>query len=247
MFPRIQIHWIASRWCLNYISFNEWNLIRLPGQERVCDHNEVFLPLIVVYSLGTRCGDPSASQTVGTKDPKDEKKFPVFRLHCSNSHCSTPTLIYVQRQENKESTLPYKGSPLHRIYVPVQLQPSISLYVVCNCFDQNMKSHIAYSQGFITYRQARSHAEPCQQPSSFLQFFSLWRPYCWQTLHVSSISPAFDLCIPRVLHWCKKYLTSMNRAALIDKNSDLLVGASLSKVEVQFLWTCFCCETRVSV
>ena len=85
-------------------------------------------------------------------------------------------LIYVQRQENKKSTLPYKGSPLHRIYVPVQLQPSISLCVVCNCFDQNMKNRIAGSQGLITYRLARSHAEPCQQPSFFLQFFSLWRP-----------------------------------------------------------------------
>ena len=38
-------HSSPSRWCLNYISFNEWNLIRLPGQERVCDHNEVFLPV----------------------------------------------------------------------------------------------------------------------------------------------------------------------------------------------------------
>ena len=170
----IFFHSSPSRWCLNYISFIKWNLIRLPGQQRVCDHNEVFLagggkyhPKINTIRaptshwsifFGDKMWRSKSQPDSGHQGSQRWEEIPsvqiapfqfplihsepvwiIDRITISVEE-SQNYLIYVERQEHKESTLSYKGSPLHRIYVPVQLQPSISLYVVCNCFDQNMKS-----------------------------------------------------------------------------------------------------------
>ena len=167
-------HTSPSRWCLNYISFIEWNLIRLPGQQRVCDHNEVFLPgggkchpkinkiraptshwsiFFGDKMWRSKCQPDSGHQGSQRWEEIPNVQIAPFQFPLIHSEPvwiidritisveeSQNYLIYVERQEHKESTLSYKGSPLHRIYVPVQLQPSISLCVVCNCFDQNMKS-----------------------------------------------------------------------------------------------------------